>query len=103
MGNRSLLEKHEPHCKMPHGGSECDCDRQTIPAKSSGLRLYTGDEVHGFTLPDYRSSEPRWIDAKTGLIPLVNAIAAMDCVRDEPNCGSCLSCQAKTLIGESVK
>jgi hypothetical protein len=63
------------------------------------IRLYTGDEVHGFMLPDYRSDEPRWIDAKTGLIPLIEGLAAYDCIRDEPNCGSCLSCQAKTLLG----
>lgn len=63
------------------------------------LKLYTGDEVHGFMFSDYRSDEPRWIDAKTGLIPLIKGLAAFDCIRDEPNCGSCLSCQAKTLIG----
>jgi hypothetical protein len=61
------------------------------------MRLYTGDEIHGFMMPDYRSDEPRWIDAKTGLIPLIEGLAAFDCIRDEPNCGYCLSCQAKAL------
>ncbi len=28
------------------------------------LKRYTGDEIHGFMFPDYRSDEPRWIDGK---------------------------------------
>jgi len=28
------------------------------------VRRYTGEEIHGFMVPDYRSDEPRWIDAK---------------------------------------
>lgn len=70
-------------------------------AAAKSLRLYTGDEIHGFMLPDYRGDEPRWIDAKTGLNQIIEALAAWDCIRDEPNCGFCLSCQAKTLLGRS--
>jgi hypothetical protein len=62
------------------------------------VRMYTGDEIHGFMLRDYRSSEPRWVDSKTGIVKLVEDMSMLDCVRDEPNCGYCLSCRAKTLL-----
>jgi hypothetical protein len=29
---RSLLDKHEPNCKLPHGGSECSCDSLKTPS-----------------------------------------------------------------------
>lgn len=28
------------------------------------MKIYTGEEVHGFMLPDYKADEPRWIDVR---------------------------------------
>lgn len=31
---------------------------------AGGLKLYRGDEIHGFMFSSYRADEPRWIDGK---------------------------------------
>lgn len=54
------------------------------------FKLYSGEEIHAFMFPDYRVADRRWIDAK--------ALAAMDCTRDEPNCGACLPCHARNAL-----
>lgn len=28
------------------------------------MRIYTGEEVHAFMLPDYKADEPRWLDVR---------------------------------------
>jgi hypothetical protein len=66
------------------------------------FKRYTGQELHGFMFPDYDATEPRWIDGKNvnvaEVLALVNGLAARDCTHDEPNCGYCLSCRAKTAL-----
>lgn len=66
------------------------------------FKRYTGQELHGFMFSDYDATEPRWIDAKqinvVEALALINALAARDCTHDEPNCGYCLSCRAKTAL-----
>jgi hypothetical protein len=37
------------------------------------VRIYTGEEIHGFMHPDYRADEPRWIDARE-LDPILRLI-----------------------------
>lgn len=40
------------------------------------VRKYSGDELHGFMHPDYRSNEPRWVDGKD-YDRLFNALTAI--------------------------
>lgn len=32
--------------------------------ESEVMKLYTGQEIHGFMFPDYKPDEPRWVDAR---------------------------------------
>lgn len=37
------------------------------------VKLYTGQEIHGFMFPDYKADEPRWIDSKDGEMERLHA------------------------------
>jgi hypothetical protein len=47
------------------------------------MKRYTGDEIHGFMFPDYRSDEPRWMDGREVDKTMAMAAEATKALSDE--------------------